>query len=447
MPRRTRIGWTLALLALAVPGRGQEAGSGADPAGELASALEALVDLPTPSARAREAGALARRYGRDLDRLRAALASFGRFAPLPAGRAVETVALGVDGKVEETEIAVYVPRGYEPGTPAPLLLAFHGTGGRGPGVLGMWRAVADEVGMIVVAPSEAGPNEGYRFSDRERGSALATMRWIRRRANVDENRVFLTGVSRGGHLAWDLALRHPDRFAGIAPMIGGPRLSLRGGQNNLRYLENVAHLTIRDLQGAEDDPGLVFNVRLAFEELLKHRARDAELFIHEGLGHAFDAGVVDWAELFRAKRRDPDPDRVVRRVARKGEGRAAWVDVLATSSKVKETFAPELGSGELGRLDDAGRRRLLHEAANERTARVEVLRVGNRYRVRAREVERLRLLLVSGSWDPDAPVVVDRGDGEETKKRARASAKLLLGEFAERFDRTFLPLASIDLRL
>jgi len=38
---------------------------------------------------------------------------------------------------------------------------------------------------------------------------------------VDENRVYLTGLSMGGYGCWDLALRQPMRFAAVAPICGG----------------------------------------------------------------------------------------------------------------------------------------------------------------------------------------------------------------------------------
>ncbi len=37
---------------------------------------------------------------------------------------------------------------------------------------------------------------------------------------VDPDRVYLTGVSAGGDLTWDLALVHPEKFAAIVPMSG-----------------------------------------------------------------------------------------------------------------------------------------------------------------------------------------------------------------------------------
>src|SRR5262249_11430689 len=138
----------------------------------------------------------------------------------PRGIHVSTENLIVEGKPEPTEIGVYVPHELDLTKPAPLLLACHWTSGKGPEVLPMWQVTADKLGMIVVAPSDMGKNEGYGWTEHERQSTLAALRWARRWYDVDENRIFATGVSRGGHLVWDLALRHPDLFAAIAPMIG-----------------------------------------------------------------------------------------------------------------------------------------------------------------------------------------------------------------------------------
>lgn len=38
---------------------------------------------------------------------------------------------------------------------------------------------------------------------------------------VDQNRVYLTGLSMGGYGTWDLAVKYPHRFAAIAPICGG----------------------------------------------------------------------------------------------------------------------------------------------------------------------------------------------------------------------------------
>ena len=38
---------------------------------------------------------------------------------------------------------------------------------------------------------------------------------------VDQNRIYLTGISMGGYGAWHLALEQPSRFAALCPICGG----------------------------------------------------------------------------------------------------------------------------------------------------------------------------------------------------------------------------------
>jgi phospholipase/carboxylesterase len=438
--------WTLGSALFAPP---PQKSAAPDPA-SLAAELEELVDLPTPGARRSRAHSLASRRDATLDDWLSAASSFGAFEAVEPGSRVETVPLFVGERtLEPTELSILVPSTYEPERPAPLLLAAHGTGGSGRGLPEMWRAVAEELGMLVVAPSEAGENEGYAFSERERLSALSTLRWMRRRFRVDPNRVYATGISRGGHLCWDLALRHPGELAGIAPMIGGPRVLLDRGQNNLRYVENAVGLPIVDLQGALDDPGLVFNVRFAFERLGALGSTRAVLVEFEDLGHAFRMDAIDWPAFFRGAVRDPLPRRVVRAAARDGEGRAFWVLVLGTDKEAKDDFRPKIDGAVWARLDDGGRRRALQREADLRTARVEVewLEPG-RFRVASqRYASALRLLLTRemlGSESDDVQVEVE---GKVTRYRAKASARVLLEEFAERFDPSFLPVADVEVRL
>ncbi len=40
------------------------------------------------------------------------------------------------------------------------------------------------------------------------------------RENIDKTRVYLTGLSQGGHGTWVIGATHPDRFAAIAPICG-----------------------------------------------------------------------------------------------------------------------------------------------------------------------------------------------------------------------------------
>jgi len=428
----------LAPLLILLPGS-------ATAADDLAAAVERAVDLPDPAARAKAADALAKRPGVTVDALLPVLRAFGRFRPKDPGIHHEVAALR-DGRVEvPSEITVYVPPGYDPAKAAPLLMAFHGAGGRGEDMPGMWKGTADALGMIVVAPSDMGPNGGYEYSSEERALALSALRWARRTFHVDENRIHAAGVSRGGHLVWDLVLRHPDLFASAAPMIGGPRISNGKGENNLRFLENVVHLPIRDLQGSGDHPLLLASLRFAFDRLAGWRAEDAKLIEFPDLGHAFDFGAVDWTEFLGNARRDPGRDRVVRCTLDGAEGRAFWAEVQDVGRGAKTEIVLTVDPKAWEAMDEVEKREYHTRHAERLTARLFVHRKGpGVYAASGRHVDRFRLLLPEDAFTPGEPVVVSL-NGRTTRVRPAADPRVLLRDFVERFDRTWLPVAAVEI--
>lgn len=66
--------------------------------------------------------------------------------------------------------------------------------------------------FIVVAPATAKGWDVRLFDD--------FLKRIQRQSRVDRNRIYLTGVSMGGHATWRLAMVYPNRFAAIAPVSG-----------------------------------------------------------------------------------------------------------------------------------------------------------------------------------------------------------------------------------
>ena len=412
---------------------------------DLGARLAAAVDLPLPEERRAAARALALDESVSLEAWLEACRAFPSIGEVTTGTRIEEAQLHAEGELETTPIAIHVPAGYRPGTPAPLLLALHWASGRGAPMVRVWSQLAEEHGLLVCAPDETGPNDGYGFSQRERDVALSALRWMRRQFDVDENRVYVTGISRGGHLAWDLALRHPDLFAGVAPMIGAPTFDIRGGRANLRYLENLLPTTLVDLQGAQDQEGLVWNLRYAFERLEELGATRTVYHEFSDLGHAYRMEEADW-EAFFAARRDPRPEEVVRRYARPGEGRAFWIDVLEGTEKVQEEFVPMLSASRNARLDEPGRRRWLLGETDERTGRLWArFARPNRIEARVKGVAHFRLLLTGDMFEERGTFEVKVGS-RRRKSEVRPRAATLLAEFVERFDRTFLPVAEVEVQ-
>ena len=152
------------------------------------------------------------------------------------------------------------------------------------------------------------------------------------------------------------------------------------------------------------------------------------------------SGGVDWTEFFKHAR-DARPRRVVRAFARRGEGRAFWVEVLAGKDTVKEDFKLVATPKEAKGLDDDGYLRFMQRKADERTGRLEVEWVGgNHFLAKGRGVRSFRLLLDRDMLGEEIHVSFN---GKNYTRKPRASVQVLLTEFAERFDRTFLPVADV----
>ena len=66
--------------------------------------------------------------------------------------------------------------------------------------------------FIAVAPATAEGWDVRLFDD--------FLKRIQRQFRIDRNRIYLTGMSMGGHATWRLAMVYPNRFAAIAPVSG-----------------------------------------------------------------------------------------------------------------------------------------------------------------------------------------------------------------------------------
>jgi predicted peptidase len=95
------------------------------------------------------------------------------------------------------------------------------TVGLGPELL----ARPDRWPFVVILPQK--PRAGSEWEEHER-DVLALLDHAIAAHGVDPERVGLTGISQGGHGAWELARRHPARFAALAPICGYPSAPRRG---------------------------------------------------------------------------------------------------------------------------------------------------------------------------------------------------------------------------
>ncbi len=133
---------------------------------------------------------------------------------------------------------LFVPADYDPAVAYPLVLALHGAGERGTDNESHIRphrlatSWADPVNQaenpaFVVAPqvppglrwSSEQPVDQSSFTEVEL-TTLAILDALAVEFSIDPDRVYITGLSMGGHGTWDLIARLPHRFAAAVPMSG-----------------------------------------------------------------------------------------------------------------------------------------------------------------------------------------------------------------------------------
>jgi predicted peptidase len=127
---------------------------------------------------------------------------------------------------DRIDYLLYLPKNYTAaGKKVPLMLFLHGRGeSNGPlSVVAKWGpprrlAAGEQMKYIVVSPQC--PPESFWSKDVQQTQLLALLEHIRKTYNLDDDRVYLTGLSMGGYGTWQLAANHPGMFAAAAPICG-----------------------------------------------------------------------------------------------------------------------------------------------------------------------------------------------------------------------------------
>jgi hypothetical protein len=124
-------------------------------------------------------------------------------------------------------------------------------------------------------------------------------------------------------------------------------------------------------------------------------------------------------------------------------GRCHWLEILRTEGK-PVAWPPPLPA-QWSKLDEQARRNWTDDYLRDATPRLQASMTGpGRFEVEDRDIGRFRLLLTEAMLGTGGSVVV-KWRGHVLAKRAVPGTITFLLEFAERFDRTFLPTAEVVL--
>jgi predicted peptidase len=198
---------------------------------------------------------------------------------------------------------LYLPKDYDGKKSWPVLLFLHGAGERGDNLdvvkkHGPPKLIdgGKQFPFIVVSPQC--PN-GHWWEPSELGMLLDE---IVEKYKVDQDRIYLSGLSMGGFGTWTLAAQTPQRFAAIVPICGG------GDPTKAR---RIAHIPTWVFHGGKD-PVVPLDMSQKMVDSLKKNGSSVKFTIYPEAGHdswteAYNsAALYEW--LLQQKRTSPKAD-------------------------------------------------------------------------------------------------------------------------------------------
>jgi len=135
--------------------------------------------------------------------------------------------------------------------------------------------------FVVVAPATAKGWDVRLFDD--------FLKRIQRQFRVDRNRIYLTGVSMGGHATWRLAMVYPNRFAAIVPV--------SGAGNPQHAAELLRRLPIWIIHG-ENDTVVPLELARRMTRALEQVGGNVKSTIYPDRGHDAFIPAYDDPELY-----------------------------------------------------------------------------------------------------------------------------------------------------
>lgn len=167
--------------------------------------------------------------------------------------------------IQETQYLLYLPDGYLSDTIKkwPMIVFLHGSGESGDNLEkvklhGPPKLIEQgkKFPFIVVSPQQRDPSAGFQ-AEVLKGIIVD----LKKKYRVDGDRVYLTGLSMGGYGTWDLAEKHPEEFAAIAPICGG---------GNADKVWKLRHIPVWCFHGAKDDVVNIAASQIMVDSLKKY---------------------------------------------------------------------------------------------------------------------------------------------------------------------------------
>jgi predicted esterase len=271
--------------------------------------------------------------------------------PPPPPLAEGLYELAVPGPDGEIRCLVLLPPEYDPLRRYPAVVSLHASWSTPLNQIEWWAGAARgdgprqgqaaRHGTIVIAPAWSREHQAaYEYSAREHAGVLAAVRAAIRSFSIDTDRVFLSGHSLGGDAAWDIALAHPDLWAGLVAIVPA------ADRYVTHYWPNARRLPIYVVGGELDRNRLRQNAT----DLDRYFSKgfDTTYVEYQGRGHEhFSDEIVRIFDWLGRKRRDFFPSAFEAVSLRPWDRFFWWVEIEGPPPRtvvLPETWPPTIGN-------------------------------------------------------------------------------------------------------
>ena len=195
--------------------------------------------------------------------------------------------------IENLKYYLYYPPGYEAESSEkfPLLLFLHGGGDSGDSIgrvksSGPPKLIADgkDFPFLILAPQNPHKKEWWNTK-----AVVQLLDTVVANNNVDTKRIYLTGLSRGGGAAWQLAVQYPEKFAAMAVVCGMTPVPYAA------WIDKKMPIWVFH---GEEDKSIPFSESVQMVARLKEMGYDVKFTRYKGVGHNSWTRAYNTPELY-----------------------------------------------------------------------------------------------------------------------------------------------------
>jgi predicted esterase len=327
---------------------------------------------------------------------------------------------GIDGK--SRALGLHVPSAYAPDKPLPVVIWLHGgvngtKQDRGAEVAHYLKRESDSLCFLFAAVS--GERGATWFDNVGITNILRCLSYLKMHYNIDDNRVFLAGVSDGGTGCYVSGIHYPDPFAGYLVCSGSPDLLPA-----LKIPYQPFNMKLRKWYIIHGGLDRLYPGERVKKSVLAFKSMGVPLTFryYNDLGHGLDYMDMEKAPIFnflKSTFRDPCPNEIAFKTF--SSLKVSWIAIDSLKSPDTTNLV--------------------------RPGAVHAVKKGHKVFIKSERVAKISIFAVQPLFEMDESLEIIVNDRLLCKKQCIPDNNAMLMYASRNFDKSFIPFCILDIRM